>query len=80
VAGIEVRAESEVPVSQRSNAFSFIQDGRFKCFGCDESGDAIDLVAKIRHISTVEAAHLISEAFICPHYTDTKKGSTGYTF
>ena len=39
------------------------KDGRFKCFGCNESGDAIDLVAKLRHVSTTEAAQLITEAF-----------------
>lgn len=35
----------------------------FKCFGCDASGDAIDLVAKLRHISIAEAAQQIEEAF-----------------
>ena len=39
------------------------KDGRFKCFGCDASGDTIDLVAKLRHLSTVEAAQRITDAF-----------------
>ena len=39
------------------------KEGRYKCFGCDASGDAIDLVAKLRHLSTVEAAQRIMEAF-----------------
>ena len=39
------------------------KDGRFKCFGCDASGDAIDLVAKLRHLCTAEAAQRIMEAF-----------------
>ena len=39
------------------------KEGRYKCFGCDASGDAIDLVAKLRHLSTAEAAQRIMEAF-----------------
>ena len=39
------------------------KEGRYKCFGCDASGDAIDLVAKLRHLSTVEAAQRIMETF-----------------
>lgn len=39
------------------------KEGRYKCFGCDASGDAIDLVAKLRHLSTAEAAQRITEAF-----------------
>lgn len=39
------------------------KEGRYKCFGCDASGDAIDLVAKLRHLSMVEAAQRIMEAF-----------------
>jgi len=39
------------------------KDGRFKCFGCDASGDAIDLASKIRHVSIAEAAQWICEIF-----------------
>ena len=38
-------------------------DGRYKCFGCDASGDAIDLVAKLNHVSITEAAQQITEVF-----------------
>lgn len=38
-------------------------NGHFKCFGCDASGDAVDLVTKMRNVSKTEAAKQIVEAF-----------------
>ena len=62
--GIEVHGgKARCPFHNDQTPSLSFKDGRFKCFGCDASGDAIDLVAKLRHFSTVEAAHLISERF-----------------
>ena len=62
--GIEVHGgKARCPFHNDQTPSLSFKDGRFKCFGCDASGDAIDLVAKIRHISSVEAAYLISETF-----------------
>lgn len=41
--------------SDRTPSLSF-KDGRFKCFGCGESGDVTDLVAKLYGISLHDAA------------------------
>ena len=50
------------------------KDGRYKCFGCSASGDAIDLAAKLRHVSTIEAARLIGETFhLCTAVPPQKK-------
>ena len=62
--GIEVHGgKARCPFHNDQTPSLSFKDGRFKCFGCDASGDAIDLVAKLRHISTVEAANLICETF-----------------
>jgi len=62
--GIEVRGgKAKCPFHNDQTPSLSFKDGRFKCFGCNVSGDAIDLVAKFRHVSTVEAAQLISESF-----------------
>ena len=62
--GIEVHGgKARCPFHNDQTPSLSFKDGRFKCFGCNESGDAIDLVSKVRHIGTVEAANLISEAF-----------------
>ena len=45
---------------------SFSVDGAknyFKCFGCGESGDVIDFVAKIKGIDNIESAKLIAEIY-----------------
>lgn len=45
--------------SDRTPSLSF-KNGRFRCFGCGESGDAVDLVAKLYGISLHEAAARIN--------------------
>lgn len=35
----------------------------FKCFGCGESGDAIDFVSKLKEIESLEAAKLLAEMY-----------------
>lgn len=45
--------------SDRTPSLSF-KNGRFKCFGCGESGDAVDLVAKLYGVSLHEAAARIN--------------------
>ena len=45
----------------------------FKCFGCGESGDAIDFVAKIKGIDGIEAARLLAEIYGISE--DTRGGS-----
>ena len=65
--GIEVRGgKAKCPFHNDQTPSLSFKSGRFKCFGCNEFGDAIDLVAKLRHVSTVEAAQLISESFHVP--------------
>lgn len=44
--------------------------GRFKCFGCDVSGDAIDFVERIEHCTKPEAALKICEKFAPRLLTD----------
>lgn len=62
--GLEVHGEkARCPFHQdRTPSLSF-KDGRFKCFGCDASGDAVDLVARMKDISTLEAITQIAEVF-----------------
>ena len=48
--------------NDKTPSLSFTRD-HFKCFGCDVSGDAIDLVAKLRNVSVTEAAQRITEVF-----------------
>lgn len=75
--GIEVRGgKARCPFHNDQTPSLSFKDGRFKCFGCNESGDAIDLVAKIRHISTVEAAQLIGETFHLSATTPVQREAT----
>ena len=46
----------------RTPSLSF-KDGRFKCFGCDASGDVVDLVARMKEIGTLEAVTQVVEVF-----------------
>lgn len=39
------------------------QENIFKCFGCGESGDAINFVAKLKQIEPFDAAKLIADTF-----------------
>jgi hypothetical protein len=49
---------------EKTPSFSIKESGNiFKCFGCGESGDAIDFVAKIRNIEPLEAAKLLAEFY-----------------
>ena len=62
--GLEVHAgKARCPFHDDQTPSLSFKDGRFKCFGCDASGDAIDLVAKLQHVSTTEAAQKIAEVF-----------------
>ena len=62
--GIHVKnGKARCPFHNDQTPSLSFKEGRYKCFGCDASGDAIDLVAKLRHLSTVEAAQRIMEAF-----------------
>lgn len=55
--GVEVKhRKASCPFhSDRTPSMGF-KNGRFKCFGCGESGDAVDLVAKLYGTSLREAA------------------------
>lgn len=55
--GVEVRrGKACCPFhSDRTPSMGF-KNGRFKCFGCGESGDAVDLVAKLCGLTLHEAA------------------------
>ena len=62
--GLEVHGEkAKCPFHQDHTPSLSFKDRRFKCFGCDASGDAIDLVAKFRNVSITEAAQQIVEWF-----------------
>ena len=79
--GIEVRGgKAKCPFHNDQTPSLSFKDGRFKCFGCNVSGDAIDLVAKFRHVSTVEAAQLISESFhVSATVVPQRKTTSGHT-
>lgn len=52
------------------------EDNIFRCFGCDEGGDAIDFVAKLKEIEPLEAAKLIAEMYgIDTGQNDNKQGT-----
>ena len=62
--GIEVlNGKAKCPFHNDQTPSMSFKDGRFKCFGCDASGDAIDLVARLKNLSTTEAAQKITEVF-----------------
>lgn len=62
--GLEVHGgKARCPFHQDHTPSLSFMDGRYKCFGCDASGDAIDLVAKLNHVSITEAAQQITEVF-----------------
>ena len=53
--GIEVlRGKAKCPFHDDQTPSMSFKEGRFKCFGCDASGDAIDLVARLKNVSTTE--------------------------
>lgn len=41
----------------------FPNNGKWKCFGCGEHGDAVDLVAKVFNIKLIKAARMIARDF-----------------
>ena len=62
--GIEVQSgKAKCPFHNDQTPSMSFKEGRFKCFGCDASGDAIDLVARLKNVSTMEAAQKITEVF-----------------
>jgi len=77
--GLEVHGgKARCPFHQdRTPSLSF-KDGRFKCFGCDASGDAIDLVAKMKDISTLEAVTKVTEAFHLDEFSPTPRKPTEF--
>lgn len=77
--GIEVlNGKERCPFHKDQTPSLSFKEGRFKCFGCNASGDAIDLTAKLRHVSTIEAARLIRETFhLCTAVPPQKKGGAG---
>lgn len=55
--GVEVRrGKARCPFHSDGTPSMSFKDGRFKCFGCGEGGDAVDFVAKIYGESMHEAA------------------------
>ena len=62
--GIEVQSgKAKCPFHNDQTPSMSFKEGRFKCFGCDASGDAIDLVARLKNVSAMEAAQKITEVF-----------------
>jgi DNA primase len=45
---------------EKTASFIIFPDGGYKCFGCQEHGDIIDLVAKGLHIDTAAAIKLLA--------------------
>ncbi len=50
---------------EKTPSLHIYPDG-FKCFGCGESGDSVDFVAKLYNMRPLEAALLIAEKFGIP--------------
>ncbi len=49
---------------EKTASFSVdVKNNFFKCFGCGESGDCIDFVAKIKGVEPIEAVKMIAESF-----------------
>lgn len=46
-----------------SPSFVVFPNGKWKCFGCGEHGDAVDLVAKVFNLKLIEAARMIARDF-----------------
>ncbi|SFH20787.1 DNA primase [Desulfotomaculum arcticum] len=46
-----------------SPSFVVFPNGTWKCFGCGEHGDGVDLVAKIFNLELIEAARMIARDF-----------------
>lgn len=50
--------------NEKTPSFSVTEDDKaWTCFGCGAHGDAVDFVAKIRGIESLDAAHLIADAY-----------------
>ncbi|WP_051273605.1 CHC2 zinc finger domain-containing protein [Desulfotruncus alcoholivorax] len=46
-----------------SPSFVVFPNGKWKCFGCGEYGDAVDLVAKVFKLKLIEAARMVARDF-----------------
>ncbi|SFH33393.1 DNA primase [Desulfotomaculum arcticum] len=49
--------------NDHSPSFVVFPNGKWKCFGCGEHGDGVDLVAKIFNLELIEAARMIARDF-----------------
>lgn len=47
--------------NEKTPSFCCFKNGRYKCFGCGEAGDAIDLVMKLHNSSFFEAVKMINK-------------------
>ena len=47
----------------KTPSFYVFTDGGWRCFGCGEHGDSVDLVSKLFNLKPVEAARLICKEF-----------------
>jgi P4 family phage/plasmid primase-like protien len=79
--GIEVLSgKAKCPFHNDQTPSMSFKEGRFKCFGCDASGDAIDLVARLKNLSTTEAAQSIMEAFHIHNSAPVQKKSAAMNY
>ncbi len=63
--------------TEKTGSFSVdTKNNYFKCFGCGESGDAIDFVAKLKKVEPIEAAKMIAEHFNIRIEENTKPKNT----
>lgn len=53
---------------EKTPSLCFYPDGRWYCFGCHESGDAVDLYAALHHVSRVEAARTLTGTDALPRH------------
>ena len=59
----------------KTPSFTVYPDGRYHCFGCGLSGDAIEFTAKQTGMSMIDAARLLADRFNVPY--DGKAGGGG---
>lgn len=46
-----------------------VNTNKWRCFGCGKGGDAIDFVAELKEIETLEAAKILAEKYNIPYET-----------
>lgn len=58
---------------EKTASLCFYPDGRWYCFGCHASGDAVDLLAALRGIKPIEAARMLAGMDELPRQSPRKR-------